>query len=66
MASSFYGRDIVISAKENHLVGLAKELSNSDFMVEFKKLQGTWESDYKIVTIKDNPRRIFHRGSSPK
>ncbi len=61
MASSYYGRprttldiDIVISAKENHLVGLAKELSDSEFRVEAKKLQDTWGSDDKIVTIKDN------------
>jgi hypothetical protein len=60
LASSYYGRprttvdlDVVVDTNENELTGLAKAFASAGLKVQLQKLEETWRSEYRIITIED-------------
>jgi hypothetical protein len=60
LASSYYGRprttvdlDVVVDTNENELTGLAKVFTSAGLRVQVQKLESTWRSQYRIITIED-------------
>jgi hypothetical protein len=60
LASSYYGRprttidlDVIVDTNENELTGLAEVLTSTGLRAQLQKLEATWRSDYRIITIED-------------
>ena len=67
IASSYYGRprttidlDVVVNVNENELTRLAKVFTSAGLRVELQKLEATWRSACRIITIEDtkSPHRL--------
>jgi len=67
IASSYYGRprttidlDVVVNVNENELTRLAKVFTSAGLRAELQKLEATWRSKYRIITIEDtkSPHRL--------